>query len=261
MRDLDDFRSALARETAGLRVDVPTGEIRRRARRVRARRAAVGAAVAAAVLAVVIPVAVLALGPGRGKGHDTADPGPGCDPTALSRWLGRPAETGVTIEGGRSVIVGLVGTVDAPVLVAQAQEPATNAVTPLSRLPVVRTPEGALTPAGGVGNRKIVSMRLLFEPATILDVGIYVSAGHRITVTSRGRELDAREAPNEPTGWTVFWSGRTASPALADDPVRRAGGKDEVTLKAYINGTVAAKATAPENPGHAPTPGSSSCPA
>jgi hypothetical protein len=249
MRTLDEFRHGLATETADLRVDLPVSLIRRRARRIRARRTALVAAALAVALA--IPAGVLVAGLDR----STPEKGPagpvcvtpGADGTVP--WIGAPVEvaSGAAFHDTdvHDVLVGVIYTVDQPVLTVLYHHKATGineygVVATLSR-----TPGGAFAGHTPDDDRELVVLRVNYGGVFTLDVGLYAGLADRVTITSDGATVEAKTVVNRAAGWTFFWS-RQSPPS----------GQTPVTLTAYADDRVVASAPGEPGPGvwDVPTP-------
>lgn len=249
MRDIDDLRHALDAETADLTVHIPTDQIRRRARGVRTRQASVLAAAAVlAVLALAVPTILLA--GGSSPAFDAVGPmsqAPGCPtppPTDSERTvasLGPLVDTGVTLDAPNvntryDVLLGLIGTRDQPGFVIAFRDRHTGTVEFWDTTVLARDPNGDF-PGKRAGDpaHQFQSSQLTLGPNSVLDVGLYSRAAHRITVTSEGRTTEAGTARNVATGWTFFWVQRAATPLPPgrDTTPEEYHGPEQLTLTAY----------------------------
>jgi hypothetical protein len=223
MNDLDELRRALAEETGDLRFDLPTDRIRRRARRVRARRTAT--VVAALVLALAVPAGVLAARPERHV-PDKGRPAPVCvTPGADGTvpWVGAPVQVlaGASFEGigVHQVLVGATYTVDRPALTVVFRHEATGVDEYGLVSALRRTPDGGFTtedPADA--ERRFAIVRVNYGNVLTIDLGLYAGLTDRITVTAGNTTTVASTVVNRETGWTLFWLAR--EPTDADAPVR-----------------------------------------
>jgi hypothetical protein len=246
MRDINDLRHALDAETADLTVHLPADLIRRRARRVRMRQASVVAA--AAVLAVAaLAVPTVLLSDGSSPGYDAAGqmpqvpwcPAP--SPSDSIPSLGPLVETGVTLDAPNvntryDVLLGLTGTRDQPGFVIAFRDRHTGMVEPWDTTVLGRGAKGDF-PGKRAGDpaHQFQSSQLTLGPKSVLDVGLYSRAAHRITVTSQGRATAARTALNAATGWTFFWAQRAAAPLPPGHNTTpdEYHGPEQLTLTAY----------------------------
>jgi hypothetical protein len=235
MRDTNDLRHAFEAATAGLTVHLPPELIRRRARGVRARQAAtITAAAVVAATALAVPAVVLAGGPGPAS--EAAGQVPGASacpipspsgPGQAEQWLGPLVETGATFDVPQrdtryDVLLGLTGTREYPAFVIAFRDRRTGTVRLVEISGFSRDPNGDFAgKEAGDPSHQFQSSQLVLGPDSVLDVGLYSRAAHRITVTSGGHVADAGTARNAATGWTFFWVQRAAAP------------QPRVTLTAY----------------------------
>lgn len=244
MRDLDDFRAALATETAGLRVDLSTDRIRRRARRIRAGRTALVAA--GLVLALAVPAGVLAATIDRRR-PDTGPTAPVCTTPGADGtvpWIGAPIEilSGAPIKylEPHQVFVGAVDTVDRPLLALVYHHDAPDIDEYGVVKALTRTPTGGFRigdPDSGPEVR-LVSLRVNYGNVLTLDLGLYAGLADRVTITSNGTTIEAQTVANRETGWTFFWSHQEV--VAGDAPV---------TLTAYDDDRAVASAPGESGPG------------
>lgn len=243
MNDIDDLRHALDAETANLTLHIPASLIRRRARRVRIRQGATLAVAAAVILAIGTGPAVMMVG-GSSPASDAAGQVPGASPTPCPpplHSLGPLVETGAILEAPNvnaryDVLIGLIGPRDSPDFVVAFRDRQTGAVEVWDILGLGRNPNGDVAgKRAGDPVHQFVSSQLALGPNSVLDVGLYSRAAHRITVASEGHATDAATRRNTATGWTIFWVQRSAKP-LPPDRFATPGeyrGPEKVTIAAY----------------------------
>lgn len=258
MRNIDDLRQALDAETADVAVHLPADAIRRRARRIRTRRAfAMGGAAVFVSAALAVPLALSAVGTGASyevggqlppaaacpTGDTGAEGGHGSGLSPFS--LGPAVGTGVMLDapdvGTRyEVILALTGPRDHPGFVIGFRNPTvtlyTGIVEPWDTTMLARDQNGDFPGKyAGDPSFQFYSGQLALGPNKVLDVGLYTRAAHRITVASEGRATEARTQRNAATGWTFFWVERAARPLPRDANTtpKEYQGPERLTLTAY----------------------------
>jgi hypothetical protein len=222
-------------ETADLPLRVQLDRVYRRARGLRARRAAARTGVGAAVLTAAALVAVPAAGllPGGGRSQFAAPPTcPASTPTSTVATLGQPVDTGVNIPR-YEVVIELLGPPDDPMFTVAFQDQMTGVLVPWDMTELPRGVHGDLTAKGE--SWYFESSQLVVDADHVLDMGVYSGAAKHITVASAGQPTDAHTAENTATGWTLFWVLRAAKPLPegANQGPRPYEGPERLTITAY----------------------------
>jgi hypothetical protein len=221
MRTIDELRHALADETAELTIDVPTRSIRRRARRIRTRRAALVAA--GLVLALAVPAGVLAVKPNH---TDVARPGPTCATPSSDNetipWIGEPVvldlEDQYNRTGRHDVLVGLYGAFDTPSLLVVFRYEATGVQEFVHETRLRRTPDGGFALRDSADPaRRLMNVRMNFGALDVVDVGLYAGWANAVEFHTEGATTRATVVHNEPSGWTLFWARHDPWSPLAAD--------------------------------------------
>ena len=229
MTDTEYLRQAMRAETTGLPMHVPMDRIHRRARGLRATRAAVVAAgVALVVSAAAVPGFALLdnAGPAGGAhlgGGITTSPDP-CHPELGGEGnyplLGSAIETGTSIGGPDNrrydVVIALVGERDDPVFTVAFRDSRRGYPEPWNTTELPLGPNGDFAAKGRTWHFE--SSHLPLDGGRVLDVGVYSRAAHRITAAAGGRVWEAHIARNAETGLTLFWVEHAAAllPATSD---------------------------------------------
>jgi hypothetical protein len=240
MRNIEDLRHALAVESAGVVIQVSPDRIRRRARAVRTRRNVTVVGLLA-VIAMAVPGVLLVGRPILAPGSFASCPtsaATGDPATESDQSIG----TGVVIPVPErhtevEVVIKLAGTVQQPAFVVGFRDLNDSAVHwPTTTMYLARASDGTISGKYDADPHfMFFSSQIALGPDDVLDVGVYAGSACRVTVKSEGKASDAATAPNDASGWTLFWVRRAAAPlppGYNSTPVTYTG-PEVLTLTAY----------------------------